>query len=259
MWSDQDAAAAPLPGPRKLVRRRRRLPYLGIVVALGTFAALAVGVEVAGKPCFAFDLVVSRAIQGAPWPSAFGPFMRGVSWAGDNIVLAGITVGGAGLILFLLRARREVAVILLAVATEQVVKIGLKELIARPRPSPDLVIVAIHTNEVFSFPSGHTVHYVVFLGFLWYLVHRQVRARRLRWPLLAVLGILVASIGLSRVYLGAHWVTDVVGGYLLGGAILTATVCVYRTWSERSAVVSGEGEESNGREVAKYPRQESNL
>jgi membrane-associated phospholipid phosphatase len=223
------------------------LPYLGIVVALAVFAVLATFVELIGKPCFAWDARLSEAVQAAPWPRGFEQFMRGVSWAGDNVFLAGVVVAGAALILFAFGARREAVVVLLAVIVEQIVKITIKEIIARPRPtSEEGVNIFIHAKEVYSFPSGHTVHYVVFFGFLWYLTMRLVGARRLRWPLLAVLGTLIALVGLSRVYLGAHWPSDILGGYLLGGAILTATVCFYRWWGRQTRAVKDEAARKQG-------------
>src|SRR5260370_13566328 len=76
-------------------RRARPLPYLGIVVALAAFAVLAAFVELTGKPCFAWDARLSEAVQAAPWPPGFQSFMRVVSWAGDNVFLAGVVVAGA--------------------------------------------------------------------------------------------------------------------------------------------------------------------
>jgi undecaprenyl-diphosphatase len=227
-------------GGRKQARAARPLPYLGILIAFGLFTLLALAVCLYGKPCFPWDLSVSRAVQAAPWPAGFEPFMRGVSLAGDDPVLAAILVLGACMALVVFRARREALVLLLAVGAEQVIKVTVKQFVARPRPGPELVNVLIDAKELYSFPSGHTVHYVVFLGFLWYLTFHRVWARPLRWPLLAVLGALVALIGLSRVYLGAHWVSDVLGGYLLGGAVLTTTVCTYRWWLRRAAPASRE-------------------
>jgi undecaprenyl-diphosphatase len=244
-----DAGNAPPLAARetKPQRRARPLPYLGIVVALAVFTVLTTFVELIGKPCFTWDARLSEAVQAAPWPPGFQSFMRAVSWAGDNVFLAGAVVAGAAILLFGFGARREAVVVLLAVLVEQVVKVTIKEIIARPRPtSQEGVKIFIQAKEVYSFPSGHTVHYVVFFGFLWYLTFRLVGARRLRWPLLAVLGALIALVGLSRVYLGAHWPSDILGGYLLGGAILTATVCFYRWWRRQTRAVQDEAARRQG-------------
>jgi undecaprenyl-diphosphatase len=106
-------------------------------------------------------------------------------------------------------------------------KVGIKEMVGRPRPSPELVTVQINAHEVHSFPSGHTVHYVVLFGFAGFLAYSLVRPAALRWPLVAVCAGLVLLVGLSRIYLGAHWVSDIVGGYLLGGTVLIAGITVY--------------------------------
>lgn len=114
---------------------------------------------------------------------------------------------------------------------------GIKLLVARPRPSADLVDVYRRVSG-YSFPSGHVVHYVVFFGVIVYLTWRALRSERAHgaWRRAGLLAMLATSVGLillvgtSRVYLGAHWPTDVLGGYLIGGAWLMLLVAVYRRW-----------------------------
>jgi undecaprenyl-diphosphatase len=79
-----------------------------------------------------------------------------------------------------------------------------------------------------SFPSGHAVYYTAFFGFLWVVTFRRVKPRLLRWPLLGFFGAVVLLVCLARVYLGAHWPSDVAGGYLLGGAVLAVGIALYR-------------------------------
>lgn len=105
----------------------------------------------------------------------------------------------------------------------------LKLAVNRPRPSPDLVEVFV-TEKGSGFPSGHAFFAVVFLGLLAYFVFTHVRKRGLR--VLALLGLLtlILLIGASRVYLGAHWSSDVLGGYLVGAVFLALLVWLYRKW-----------------------------
>jgi membrane-associated phospholipid phosphatase len=105
----------------------------------------------------------------------------------------------------------------------------LKLAVNRPRPSPDLVEVFV-TGKGSGFPSGHAFFAVVFLGLLAYLVFTHVRKRGLR--VLALLGLLtlILLIGASRVYLGAHWASDVLGGYIVGAVFLALLVWLYRKW-----------------------------
>jgi undecaprenyl-diphosphatase len=201
------------------------------------FCLLTVAVYLDGKPYFAWDLTVSRAVQHPPWPSGFEALMRGVSLPGDDVF------GAAGLViavcagLVVCRARRASAVLALAVGGSFTLMAVIKLGIGRPRPTPELVNVLNHPAD-HSFPSGHTVNYVVFLGFLCFLTYLLVRPRLLRWSLLTALGGLVLLVGLSRVFLGAHWATDVVGGYLLGGAMLLTAISGYRRWSRPAAALT---------------------
>lgn len=105
-----------------------------------------------------------------------------------------------------------------------VITLAGKHLMQRSRPPAGFVVGPIDTG--YSFPSGHTLFSTVFLGLvvmvlIWPAVRRGAR-------IAAVLGAVLASllVGASRVYLGYHWTTDVVAAWILGVAVLAATVAV---------------------------------
>jgi undecaprenyl-diphosphatase len=193
---------------------------------LACFAILAVLVCLNGQPYFAWDLAITRAMQSASWPG-LESLMRGVSLAGDQVLWSAMMIGTAFLVVFVMCGRREAIMLVLAVAAGQVLKIVIKNLIGRPRPTPSLVNVMIEAKEIYSFPSGHTVHYVVFFGFIGYLAFTFIRRPTLRWLIVGLMSGLVLLVGPARVYLGAHWSSDVLGGYLLGGGVLVATIQLY--------------------------------
>jgi undecaprenyl-diphosphatase len=203
--------------------------WLSALAALGLFLVLTVSVSLVGRPYFSADLAVTRAVQSIYWPG-IEPMMLAICKAGDNILLSGALVLAACLVVLALRAWRVASVLLGVVLVSQVLKIGVKDLIERPRPAPETVRVLDDAQEIYSFPSGHTVHYTVFFGFLWFATFSFVKARSLRWSLITLWTGLILGVGLARIYLGAHWVTDVVGGYLLGGAVLAAGIAFYRGW-----------------------------
>ena len=92
------------------------------------------------------------------------------------------------------------------------------------RPRPDLMIVA---ENGFSFPSGHSIMSVVLFGILVYLILKFLRARFLKIGLTFVLCTLIVGICFSRIYLGVHYLTDVIAGLSLGLAILFALVVIF--------------------------------
>lgn len=103
---------------------------------------------------------------------------------------------------------------------------ALKLLVARSRPSPDLVHVTQQLSS-FSFPSGHTLHYTVFYGFLAFVVIINFRPSWERALLVIICLVLIALVGVSRIYLGEHWLTDVIGGYLTGALLLAPLIAGY--------------------------------
>jgi membrane-associated phospholipid phosphatase len=118
--------------------------------------------------------------------------------------------------------------ILLAGSTGVLVGVVIKALVARPRPTADLVRV-YDTPESHAFPSTTAFFATVFLGMVGYLIWRP--RRRVAIVTFGVL--LLLSSGLSRVYVGAHWATDVLGGWLLGGAWLFVLIALHRWWLSR--------------------------
>jgi membrane-associated phospholipid phosphatase len=227
---DKAVVLSNLPKPRPVSAwRAQRTLWLSSLGALVFFLALTAAVSLAGQPYFSADLAVTRAVQSIYWPG-IEPMMLAICKAGDNLILSSALVLAACLVILALRAWRVASVLLGVVLVGQVLKIGVKDLIERPRPAPETVRVLDDAKEIYSFPSGHTVHYTVFFGFLWFATFAFVKPSALRWPLLVLWTGLILGVGLARIYLGAHWVTDVLGGYLLGAAILAAGIALFRVW-----------------------------
>ena len=106
--------------------------------------------------------------------------------------------------------------------------LGLKEWVARPRPDAALALIE---ETGYAFPSSHTVVAVAFYGALIYLLGQWEAfpgRPALRRAIQGALALLIVTIGASRVYVGAHWPSDVIGGFLFGALCLAALAAMYR-------------------------------
>ena len=206
-------------------------------IALGLFMLLGAASYRATSPHFGWDLAVSQKVQGISW---FGleSLLRIVCLADNDLLQAILLVCGVGLVFAARGARREAVILVGVVVVAQALCALSGKLVGRPRPSTELIQLRIDPAEIAgypSFPSGHTVHYTAFFGFLGFLALTRLKPRALSWPLASVFVALVLLIGPARIFLGAHWLSDVVGGYLLGGAALASGVHLYRGWSSTSS------------------------
>ena len=175
-------------------------------------------------PFSVFDMKFSQEIQEHHHPVFIG-FMKIVSWFGGTYKVVGLTLITA-LLLFINRFRKE-ALFVASTMLVSVVNYGFKLLVARPRPGDNLIVV-VQDAEHHSFPSGHTSFYVVFFGFLIFLMIYNRKPKRLvRKMAIGICSFLIATIPLSRIYLGVHWITDVIGGFLLGLIILIIIIHLY--------------------------------
>ena len=92
----------------------------------------------------------------------------------------------------------------------------LKRILQRPRPTEYRII----EETGYSFPSGHSMVSMAFYGYLIYLIYKYVKNKYIKWISIALLSILIGTIGISRIYLGVHYTSDVLGGFLISVSYL---------------------------------------
>ena len=205
--------------------RRAQLLYAATLVLFATLALLA-----HLYAYFGWDVAVARLVQSVdqPWLLAA---MRAVSVVGDGWLPYALTAATT-IALAALKLKREAAHLVLSAGGGALLNNAIKLLIARPRPGADLVKVYGALDSK-SFPSGHVMFYVTYFGFLLFVAYallpRGTLARRLALTLMAFPVLLV---GLSRVYLGLHWPSDVLGAYLVSGLWLAVVLHSYRRSKE---------------------------
>ncbi|MDB5128546.1 phosphatase PAP2 family protein [Mucilaginibacter sp.] len=157
--------------------------------------------------------------------------MKVISWFG-YMPNSPIIVLGTAFMFFLAKYKREAIFVVLTLISGLVSSL-VKLLINRPRPSQSLVRILEKTQQQ-SFPSGHVLFYVTFFGFLTLLMYQLTAIPKYLRTIIAVASLLlIFSIPFSRIYLGAHWFTDVLGGLLLGLLCLSAVSYLYLKETDR--------------------------
>ena len=196
---------------------------MALAVALLIVAGLSIGAVFQDR--FVADLWLTRTFQevtATPW----GHTMEGATIIGQNAVLIAIAVS---VLLWLLWSRqRAEATVLLAALLSLGVNPLLKIVVNRPRPSDELVTVWRDFGGL-GFPSGHAFSAIVLFGLLYYLAPRAVPWEGPAALIRASSLTLILLIGVSRVYLGAHWPSDVLGGFLYG-IIVLALLIGFHEW-----------------------------
>jgi undecaprenyl-diphosphatase len=172
---------------------------------------------------FPGDRSITRTLQNQKY-SWLRRLMIAVSEPGFPKFSVPLTAAIAGTFWFL-RFRLE-ALFLLVSTTSNLLNAIIKRVIKRPRPTKELVAVARVINEP-SFPSGHVMHYINLFGMLTYFLATNWRSGRLRNFLITICVSLIALVGPSRIYLGAHWPSDVMAGYVYGGLWFGGLMALY--------------------------------
>ena len=220
---------------RQAVRRGRRfLRVYAVVLVLDTaaFGALALLANQPG-PLLRLDVPVAEAAQRVQLP-LYGWVLTHVSDPG-YFPLSVVAYAAVFVALFAARLRLEAVLAVGSSLLAGLVGAALRQAVGRMRPSDQVVHVARHISG-YGFPSGHVIQYTTLFGFACYVVLVAWRGGAPRALALAVLALLVALVGPSRVYLGAHWPTDTLGAYLLAGLWLAGTIELHLVLKRRLGV-----------------------
>lgn len=190
-------------------------------------------------PVWTPDLQITQGFQHETYFAFWLELMKGVSFLGDAPVRI-MSYVLVALVFYVTQNKREM-LFLVFVAAANVMAAGIKYVIGRPRPTPDMVSVYQATHNS-SFPSGHVVHFVVFYGFI---ILSMFYVRNfpflLRCLIAYVAMLLILTIGLARIYIGVHFATDVMGGYMIGFVFLLVIIYLYIGDSVRFRPIEGGG------------------
>ena len=219
--------------PSYLTMRRGRILLFLYTLQLALFGALAWWVHY--NPILAIDVIITREFQEnqSPWLKYT---MLAISYPGNVLLISVGLVLLAAVILWIVHLRLEAIMLVRLSAISALLNALLKIIVERPRPTAGLVDIIQAANGL-SFPSGHVMAYIAFWGFLFSLC--VILFKGLEWwriCLMIISALFVILVGPSRIYLGDHWASDVLGSYLIGGALLEVALWLYLTLRERGVL-----------------------
>ena len=207
--------------------KNNKFKIYGLIVFIATFVFIGVAIGVQTGYLDGFDDAVRYRVYSMR-SDKLTVFWRLITHSGDRYVVIIL-----GIILLLIKSLREkygVKFAIAALSSTALYQI-MKYIFQRPRP--DLALRLIEQGG-YSFPSGHSMNCLVSYGILIYLLLRYCENRRLAKLLSFGLGLLTILIGFSRVYVGVHYPTDIIGGWSLGIAVLVAMIYAFEKFDSRS-------------------------
>jgi len=174
---------------------------------------------------FTFDVTITHALQTfhTGWFDALMYLLSWIGFAPEAWIISVVVI----VFLFVSGLKWETVVSTVSLIASSLLVLGIKLVVDRPRLTANLVNVIMQLKS-YSFPSGHVVYFTTFMGFMLFLAYTLLKPSWGRSLLMVILGGMVALIGISRIYEGQHWGSDVMAAYLLGSVWLSLSILVYR-------------------------------
>ena len=183
----------------------KNLKWIILFICLIGFLALAE--DVFNKEIMKGDIIGYKIVSTFLISDFATPIAKFITNFGGAIFLIILTI----LLLVVLKNKKVGLSICTNLVVVTILNQLLKRLLQRPRPTEFRII----EENGYSFPSGHSMVSMAFYGYLIYLIYRFVKNKYLKWISIVLLSLLICLIGISRIYLGVHYTSDVLGGFLI--------------------------------------------
>ncbi|MCM3039341.1 phosphatase PAP2 family protein [Paenibacillus motobuensis] len=184
---------------------------------------------IGGAQIHNFDNTIISLVQGQESDS-LTKIMKVFTWIGSQLPVIVILLVTLIFLYFVLHHRSELVFLIIIVSGSALLNILLKQLFRRDRPSLHRLI----EETGFSFPSGHSMAAFSLYGAIVFLVWKHIPYILGRIAVIVGGACLILMIGVSRIYLGVHFPSDVLGGYLISACWLTVSIWLYQGYLEAS-------------------------
>ena len=183
----------------------KNLKWIILFICLIGFCALAK--DVFNKEIMKGDIIGYKIVSTFLISDFATPIAKFITNFGGAIFLVIATIT-----LFIVIKNKKIGISILSnIAIVTVLNQLIKRILQRPRPTEYRII----EETGYSFPSGHSMVSMAFYGYFIYLIYKYVKNKYVKWISISLLSLLICLIGISRIYLGVHYTSDVLGGFLI--------------------------------------------
>ena len=183
-----------------------------IILFICLIGFLAIAEDVFNKEIMSGDIIGYKLVSTFLISNFATPIAKFITNFGGAIFLIALTI----VLLVLIKNKKIGISIFSNLVIFTILNQLLKAILQRPRPTEYRIV----EETGYSFPSGHSMVSMAFYGYLIYLIYKYVKNKYIKWISIVLLSILVCSIGISRIYLGVHYTSDVLGGFLISMSYL---------------------------------------
>ena len=192
--------------------------YKWIILSICLILFLALAEDVFNKEIMQVDIIGYNFVKTYLVKKEITPIMKLITFFGGATCLIGLT-----LVLFITIKNKKIGLLIgINLVTITILNQIFKFILQRPRPTENRII----NENGYSFPSGHSMISMAFYGFLIYLIYKYVKNKKIKYISITLISVLIIFIGISRIYLGVHYTSDVLAGFLFSISYLIIYVLI---------------------------------
>ena len=190
-----------------------------ILFAITAILAIVITINVKNGKILELDLNIYKFFSENIINDKLTPIVKVITHIGGAKIVFVLTV----LAIILIKGLKNKLFLLTGIVGTAGLNVVLKHIVQRERPNINRLI----PEEGYSFPSGHSMMSMAFYGMLIFLIFKYVKNTTLKWTLIVILTILLSTIGITRIYLGVHYPSDVIGGFVVSLTYLFILTEIY--------------------------------
>ena len=190
-----------------------------ILCAITAILAIVITINVKNGKILELDLNIYKFFSENIINDKLTPIVKVITHVGGAKIVFVLTI----LAIILIKGLKNKLFLLTGIVGTAGLNVVLKHIIQRERPNINRLI----PEKGYSFPSGHSMMSMAFYGMLIFLIFKYVKNTALKWTLIVILAILLSTIGITRIYLGVHYPSDVIGGFVVSLTYLFILTEIY--------------------------------